>query len=764
MDEGTASGRRRRRGPIELVGLLALACSARDHGAARTRRRRGAPAAGRAEQHLVGGELPGERHQLHADAGRQTWLLLPAAWADGAGWANPGSYRTITSGDVDGDGNGELLGRSSSTIEVYTGPGPPGPGDSHLRAQPRAGAVDEGDPRLGLPRGLRRPDRLVGSVVLTAPSSSGASRAAPERPGRRWTWCTAPRIGPRGPHLELLELLVERPDHPEPERRRAGVERRQRDGRSYPQRYLTITTGDVTGDQTDEIIGVGPSGTVEVWGYDGSGLRRLDSGTGPLGPRRLGPRDPGRQHLPDGATRGHRRRGGRRARRRDPNLGLRAFSFTGGAWTELPGQGTNNWNDTEGWGNEVAYENITTGDLDGNGAQDLVGRSGQGAEAWTWNGTAWTQMAPRNNYNYDEGFYDQYPQYWATFQVGSVLEPGMGDPLLPGSEQILIKGGSGVGAQYLVADPDGPYPYQWQGSAANAYAFADGYGWQPPGTPVDDQGLDPDGTDDLYDGTIDEMVEAGQPQVVIGRNISGILDHLDVRGPQRGSGRAPQRPLALRSLRGYSDLSAVGNVVKPPQGTNVDLSVLSVEGRSYWGFNNAIAIDNWSQQVETWTLLDQFSTAGRVPCRTPRTCCCTTRRRPTPTAPARRWSRPLRSSRTGATRRSTSTGDTRVPGGQRPGELDPDGRQPPQRHLRRERPQAVRARHLRGQCRLDQRHRPGVRVERGVPHGALHLLWGIIGGLLPGGGRCSSSRSCRPPRGPSSRSTRPSSGRAWPPS
>ncbi len=614
MDEGTASGRRRRRGPIELVGLLLAAVlvitvlpEPVDAAAPPL------PVAQSSTSSAGSCQANGTSYtQMLAD--RRGFYSLPP-WADGAGWANPGSYRTITSGDVDGDGNGELLGRSSSTIEVYTwAPALPAPAIGTSAYSPVPAQWTKVIPTGGSPvdfgdlTGWWDPSRyrtiqlgrLTGRSGTAGPAMDLVYRTATGLEVRTWSSSSSSWNDPITQNLNGGGQVWSDANAM---------------GRSYPQRYLTITTGDVTGDQTDEIIGVGPSGTVEVWGYDGSGLRRLDNGTGPLAPGGWDPATWGASTYRtvrladiDGKT-------GDELVARDPNLGLRAFSFTGGAWTELPGQGTNNWNDAEGWGNEVAYENITTGDLDGNGAQDLVGRSGQGAEAWTWNGTAWTQMAPRNDYNYDEGFYDQYPQYWATFQVGSVLEPGTGDPLLPGSEQILIKGGSGVGAEYLVPDPDGPYPYQWQGSAANAYAFADGYGWQPPGTPVDDQGLDPDGTDDLYYGTIDAVtVEAGQPQVVIGRNISGIWTTSMYANANAGaagplSGHSPSAPFAA-----YSDLSAVGNVVKPPQGTNVDLSVLSVEGRSYWGFNNAIAIDNWSQQVETWTLLDQFSTAaGALP-------------------------------------------------------------------------------------------------------------------------------------------------------
>ena len=45
-------------------------------------------------------------------------FTLPS-WSDGAGWSEPGRYDTILYADVDGDGQVELLGRSSEGLEVW---------------------------------------------------------------------------------------------------------------------------------------------------------------------------------------------------------------------------------------------------------------------------------------------------------------------------------------------------------------------------------------------------------------------------------------------------------------------------------------------------------------------------------------------------------------------------------------------------------------------------------------------------------------------
>ena len=351
MDEGTASGRRRRRGPIELVGLLLAAVlvitvlpEPVDAAAPPL------PVAQSSTSSAGSCQANGTSYtQMLAD--RRGFYSLPP-WADGAGWANPGSYRTITSGDVDGDGNGELLGRSSSTIEVYTwAPALPAPAIGTSAYSPVPAQWTKVIPTGGSPvdfgdlTGWWDPSRyrtiqlgrLTGRSGTAGPAMDLVYRTATGLEVRTWSSSSSSWNDPITQNLNGGGQVWSDANAM---------------GRSYPQRYLTITTGDVTGDQTDEIIGVGPSGTVEVWGYDGSGLRRLDNGTGPLGPGGWDPATWGASTYRtmrgadiDGVT-------GDEHVARDRNRGLRDFSITGGDWTEVPGQGTNNRKEKEGGGKE----------------------------------------------------------------------------------------------------------------------------------------------------------------------------------------------------------------------------------------------------------------------------------------------------------------------------------------------------------------------------------------------------------------------------
>lgn len=563
-------------------------------------------------------------------------------WSDGVGWSHPDQYRTIMNGDVDGDGNGELVARNASTIEVFT----PAP----VFSPPSAGGKEYNPP----------PNQWTQvfptSSSTQAPDFSEASGWWD--PARYWTFHLA-RITGRGtnaqPAMDLLYRtstgLEVRTWNPAAATWNAPITQGSNNGgqawsdangwsQSHPERYRTITTGDIDGNGRDEIIGNGPDG-IETWGYDpGSGqLQRLDTAAGNINDSNNNPPKDWTSSQADLylTLRLADVNGDGKAELvwRDPDLGLRVFSFGplgnfGTGWWELSGANppTNNWVDSNGWNDVQSYANITTGDLDGNGTADVVGRGPNGVEAWTYANGGWSLMAPvYGGWGNGNGF--TYPQYTATFQTGRVLTTAS-DPILANSEQVIIKGGSGVGAAYLVPTPGGAFPYGWQQSQQNIYAFADGYGWSPPGAVPTDRNLDlgwaaswagaqqpayADGTD-MYYGTIKAVsAAAGQPQAVIGRNSGGIwttsMYAVANPSPTSGagaplSGHSPSAPFPA-----YTNLSAIGGIAQPPAGAPTpDLSQLSTAGRAYWGLDNAAGRDTWPGAQPTWTLLNQFTSAS----------------------------------------------------------------------------------------------------------------------------------------------------------
>lgn len=568
-------------------------------------------------------------------AAPNTFSTLPP-WADGSGWSHPSQYRSIVSGDVDGDGNGELVGRNGSTVEVWTwAPALPAPTIGTKAYNPRPGQWTQVIPND--PPGSTTP------VVDFAESSGWWD------PSRYWTFRLAAvtgRTGTAGPAQDLVyrtstglqvrtwNASVGTWNDPITQGTNNGGQPWSDAngwGQSHPERFRTITTGNVDGNPGDEIIANGPNG-IETWGYDaGSGqLQRLDTAPGNVNVNF----DPAPKTWTSGdadlyltlrlANIDGDAQGTAELVVRDRTLGLRAFTFgplngVGTGWWELSGANppTNGWTDANGWNDPLVYPNISVGDLDGNGTADLVGRGQAGVEAWTYANGQWSLMAPvfgdwaGGTGVPGNGF--EYPQYTATFQTADVLTTAS-DPVLPGADQVIIKGGSGMGAAYLVATPGAPQPFAWKGSSQSIYAFADGYGWSPPGTPVSTHGLDD--ASDLYYSTIRAVTtQTGQPEVVIGRNATGVWTTSMYPNANPGAGAPLSGHSASAPFPTYTDLSAIGDVALPPTGApSPDLSKLTPAGRAYWGLDLAVGRDKWPQANQGWTILDQFATAsGQLP-------------------------------------------------------------------------------------------------------------------------------------------------------
>jgi hypothetical protein len=71
--------------------------------------------------------------------------------------------------------------------------------------------------------------------------------------------------------------------------------------------------------------------------------------------------------------------------------GMQAWRFNGTGWQSVAGGGP--FPDADGWDQPKYYETIHSGDIDGDGADELLGRGADGMQAYRFNGTGWDQVA-----------------------------------------------------------------------------------------------------------------------------------------------------------------------------------------------------------------------------------------------------------------------------------------------------------------------------------------------------------------------------------
>ncbi|MFN8040763.1 MAG: VCBS repeat-containing protein [Acidimicrobiales bacterium] len=319
-------------------------------------------------------------------------LLLPP-WADSAGWANADQYATVMAGDIDGDGADELLGRNASHVEVQRWATPfqasaIGPGNAdHVALLALPGqwipdrtpgpAAPELTPWAGYPSQFQTGfydastystmqmahlDKRPGQeVVARLQSGLQVSSYLPAPPGGTASWQTTST--PVFADAATAQWWL-------------------------PQYYETITTGDVDGDGADEIVGRGPGG-IQTYKLVNGQLQQIDAGTTILSDAgnvwnqpqhyqtiRLAHLESGKQA--DLVARGPQ--------------GLVVYRFSGGTWTALSTSGP--WSDSQGqWKtNPSWYSTIGIADLNGDGVDDVYGRTQYGIDAWTFAGGSWSEL------------------------------------------------------------------------------------------------------------------------------------------------------------------------------------------------------------------------------------------------------------------------------------------------------------------------------------------------------------------------------------
>lgn len=387
-------------------------------------------------------------------------LLLPA-WADGAGWSNADQYSTILAGDLDGDGTSELMGRNSSNLEVYQWapnylprtPLPPAPADPTDPADDQT-FLDYVEPEsTTLPRPHQWAATLApGPAFPEAPTNTDPNSWAD--PSFYRTFQLADIDGDGVSELFAryasgiqVYAVTNRPTD-NPVRAEfpsydwttfAGPPLSDASGWYPPQYYETIDHANVDGAPGDEIVARGTGG-LQVWksgpgntfsqiATGGSAILTDAQGWGGSSPayyQSIQFADITGDGRAEVLALGEGMQGSQN--------GLNAWTYepSSDSWQPLAG-GPIPWTGQSGWNNPNQFLTIHTANLLDAGPNArpapavVIGRSAQGLDAWSYNGSGWTHLVdtPSLLANNDTSTnpptnFTQAP-YYTTIQAADVL-------------------------------------------------------------------------------------------------------------------------------------------------------------------------------------------------------------------------------------------------------------------------------------------------------------------------------------------------------
>jgi hypothetical protein len=366
--------------------------------------------------------------------------FLQPAWSDAGGWSDASRYGSITTGDVDGDGRTELLGRDGAVVEVY---------------QWAIGATGQPDPEQWVPTapGPQLADSAgwdqaqYYSTIQTADLSGDGAAEIVARDGtnliaftfsgtdlQTGTWA----VLPKGPAWSDAA------------------------GWDAEAQYSTIHAGDVDGNGTDDVIGLAPGGTdVVVTSYDASSgswvslptlATGFDFGASPSYYSTL--------QLADVTGDGADEVVGR------TSAGIVAWTLAAGTWTELPGfPSGQEWSDANGWNQPEQYGTVRTADVDGDGAAEVLSLTDTSLETYGYDTTAGA-WAPdvATLAAFPQATWDT-PQYYETLQLVDVT----GD----GADDVVARGPGGLSSWTVNAGA-------WVTAGDTFATLSDSNGWNDP--------------------------------------------------------------------------------------------------------------------------------------------------------------------------------------------------------------------------------------------------------------------------------------------
>ncbi len=306
-------------------------------------------------------------------ASGQWWDLLgdSPVWSDLQGWGEPQYYETIQTADLDGDGRAELIGRGPDGLDVW-----------RYDPVPQAGV----------------------SEWTRVESASGAP---------------------------LLDDDVW----------------------SKPEYYSTMQCADIDGDGRAELLVRGPDGLM-AWRLE------ADDTWTPL-PTLTDLSDANDWYLPANyltiqcADIDHTASAQHAEVIARGTDALLAWTFDGTSWSllaTLPGLSNAN-----GWDDASLYSTLQCADIDGDGRDELLGRGGDGMHAWRLTASGWVELAFLPGLS-DAAGWDEQP-YNATLQCADIDGDGRDELIGRSADGIRVwrfTGSPGSGTGAWDAGPDGP--------------------------------------------------------------------------------------------------------------------------------------------------------------------------------------------------------------------------------------------------------------------------------------------------------------------
>jgi hypothetical protein len=318
------------------------------------------------------------------------WVTLTSAGpalGDAAGWNQPQYYQTIQCLDVDGDGKAEIVLRGPDGLVAYnydtstrkftalpTGPFFKDADDNGIwTQQAHYSTIKWGDVK----------GNGLNFVVARNPQGIVTLYYAAEE--ENWF---APYFG-YGPWPDTDPL----------------------DGTNWtlPQYYETIRLADIDGDGQEELLGRSSSG-LQVWKFD----------------------------------------------------------KTASNWKAMYTGGGRILSDGEGWGNDASYySTIQCADIDGDGVKEVLGRGGDGIHAYKWNPSSqsFNELPMLLDFLDYSPWEPLFPEYYTTIMCGDID----GD----GADEVIGRSGDGNGVQTWKYFPTGPFANSWEKLQANQPAWTD---------------------------------------------------------------------------------------------------------------------------------------------------------------------------------------------------------------------------------------------------------------------------------------------------
>jgi hypothetical protein len=351
--------------------------------------------------------------------------VLPA-WGDAAGWRNPEQYQTIQLADVDGDGADELLGRTPAGLAIHVFDKALGQWRPQVDGQDKPNVLDEfADPpplTAKNPTAKKTDWRTLGTYnTIQTADIDGDKRA---------------EILARGADGVIVFDFT--PDSADP---RKGSWRQLSTSGPFPLpsgldlNSLTIQTGDFDGDGGAELLGRDANGNIEMYWW-----RRSDSTWQSWNELELFPSAGFGSYLPLNVAR--LRGGAQQALVGHTRFGVGAYRLR--FFGSTPFGMDEPFSDLAGFGDcpftaggtaclgsaPAYYATLQFGDLDGNGAEEIIARASDGLRAYRYQGTfpgSWGALPTLSALADANGF--TAARYWETIQTADIQGDGRAEVL-----------------------------------------------------------------------------------------------------------------------------------------------------------------------------------------------------------------------------------------------------------------------------------------------------------------------------------------------